>query len=398
MKHVFQLAAFALSLVLGLAACDKDKNNNGYDGLNQVYLSLSGERTFVEEGDVAAVTVEILLTNKMDKDLPLTFALLNDEQGLLKLEGNPVIIPAGTLNGHFTVFSSQKSLLTADTLIRIGLAETPKGMKLNQELLLRVKPNAALKPLTDRQKSLIAGYKTKYGIDLMKWIGVVPCQTRVMSPAGGYTQPFAQAFTKEYKGRTIITLSEHATEDRPILKMADNPLGLTSYMEWVLQQETVFNDEYWFDPNSGPNYKIITELLGWNKQNPGVFTMSLDHIELKDISADGATIECKGTKTLSEEEVISTIPFEYIFTPWELQKKLIAAGNAQAKELEDADGTANPAHYLMTWSVDEPDDLEGTFIAPQGRLDAKSGKLTFEFSLSHAMAGDYTRVYVSYER
>ncbi|MDO4770794.1 DUF4929 family protein [Porphyromonas sp.] len=402
MKRLFTYTIPLLLLSLLHISCTKEEINDDYEGLNQVYLSILGETTHLDEAKERALTVEVLLTKPRAQVQFLNFVLMNDEQEVIKLEDNPVNIPAGETKGRFTVHSNRKNILTRDTLLRIGLSEVPEGMKLARELLVRVKPNPANIPLTDQQKALIESYKKKFGIDLMPWIGAVSCHTKVMSPAGGYTIPFSKAFTKEYKGESVITLSEKATGDVPVLKMVDDPLGLTSYMEWVLQQETVFNDEFWFNPNSGPNYKIITGLLGWNKENPGIFSMTLDDIVLKDISKDAATLECKGTKITGGGDITPTIPFRYTFSPWEKQKRLIAEGNQQAKDLEDADGTANPDHYLMIWSVDKDEINDGAetghFILPRGKIDFKERKLTFQFAMSHSMAGDYTRVYVTYEK
>ncbi len=272
-------------------------------------------------------------------------------------------------------------------------------MKLERELSVRVKPDAVFMGLDERQKKLIASYKSKFGIDLTDWMGVVTCRTKVMSPASERSISFAQAFTKEYDEKTIITLSEKATEDMPVLKMETNPFGLNEYMGWVLQRETVFNDEYWFVPEAGPNYKAITELLDWNKQNPGVFTMKLDNIKLFDISDGKADLFFFGIKLTGGGDETETVPFEYCFTPWEKQKKLIAEGNETAKELEAVDGTADPAYYLMTYSVmrDEIKD-KINFVKPEGRMDFKNKKMTFRFSFSHSLADGYTRIYTTYEK
>lgn len=399
MKKIMAHMMLILCAAMLLSSCSKNEVNNTYEGSNQIYLSIIGDNTTLVEGGDAELTVEVTLTKAVNEPVILKFALMNDDQGIVRLIQNPVTIGEGKNKGQFKVCSNGKNLLTVDTNFRIGMIEVPKGMKLSQELLFRVKPNPAIIALTEKQKTLLAHYKTKYQIDLMSWIGPVSCHTKVMSPTDGSTTPFAKAFTKEYSGQTVITLSDKATEDRPILKMTENPFGLTSYMEWVLQQETVFNDEYWHNPDAGPNYKIIMELLGWNKENPGVFTMMLDDIVLKDISKDTANLECKGEKITGGGDKTPTIPFVYSFSPWEKQKKLIAEGNEQAKELEEADGTANPDHYLMVWSVDENEVGDETyFIPPGGTIDFKAGKMTFQFSLSHSLASGYTRVYATFEK
>ena len=38
------------------------------------------------------------------------------------------------------------------------------------------------------------------------------------------------------KERVMITLSENATADRPILKMIDNPMGITSFL-WEIYRK-----------------------------------------------------------------------------------------------------------------------------------------------------------------
>ncbi|ADV43590.1 DUF4929 domain-containing protein [Bacteroides helcogenes] len=397
-KIIYVIQAL-LVVPLLLSSCSGDEKNNNYDGMNQIYLTVTGEDTQLEEGTMASLTIEVNLTNAIQKKLTLNFAVLDDEKGVLRIENNPVTIEAGKTKGQFTVLSNRKNILMADTYFRIGISELPEGMKLNQELLIRVKPNPASAELTKEQKKLIAAYQTKYGIDLMKWIGVISCHTKIMSPASERSINFAQAFTREVDGQTVITLSEKATEDQPVLKMTENPLGLTNYMGWVLQQETVFNDEFWFAPNASPAYKAITELLGWNKQNPGIFTMMLDDIKLKKISDGKAYLDFIKTKITGGGDNTATIPFLYSFSPWEKQKQLIAEGNQLAKELEHADGTSDPNYYLMTYSV-EKDDIEDNinFILPEGKIDFKNEKMTFQFSMSHSLADGYTRIYVTYEK
>ena len=131
--------------------------------------------------------------------MSFNFKILNDEDGILKLENNPVVIPAGSKSATFQVVSNQKELLVEDTYFDIGISELPSwNMELSAVLKVRVKPNPQIPQLTEAQKALIEGYKTKYGIDLNEWLGVVSCHTTVHSPADGYSEAFAAAFTKEY--------------------------------------------------------------------------------------------------------------------------------------------------------------------------------------------------------
>ncbi len=400
MRILLSCTILILFMSLLVLSCASDEANNEYEGVNRVYLTIIGEKLRLEEEKDTPLTIEVEMTNALKEDLELTFAVLNDEKGVIRLENNPVTIQTGETKGRFTVRSNCKGILTQDAHFRIGFQQLPAGMQLDQELLLLVEPDPAFAELNEAQKTLIASYKAKYGIDLMQWMGLISCHTKVMSPVSERSINFAKAFTKEFDGQTVITLSEKATEEQPVLKMTNNPLGLNPYMEWVLQRETVFNDEYWFAPGSSPAYAAITELLKWNKQNPGIFSMTLDDIRLIDISEETASFEVLGTKKSWSGDDVPTIPFVYSFSPWEKQKQLIAEGNLVAKELKWADGTSDPDYYLMTYSVLKADDGidETDFIPAKGKIDFKNRKMTFQFSMSHSLADGYTRVYVTYEK
>jgi len=162
-----------------------------------------------------------------------------------------------------------------------------------------------------------------------------------------------------------------------------------------LRKETIENDEFWYGEYASPAYAQIMELLNWNKANPGTFTMSLDGIKLKNISDGTATVDFL---PVSVPDVRTIIPFEYVFSPWELQKKLIKEGNQIAIDLEEADGTANPAHYLQASDVAIDELEDGTFMPPVGKIDFKAKKLTFQFVFDHAYAGGYNRANVVYEK
>ena len=392
---VYAMGAF---MVPFLASCGDDNNDNGYTGVNQIYLS--AENPVIEETGNTPLTVNVDLTTACEQSVTLNFEILNNEKEVLKLENNPVTIPAGSKTATFRVVSNQKELLVEDTYFEIGISALPlENMKLNSTLRVRVKPNPQIPELTEAQKVLIEGYKTKYGIDLNDWLGIVSCHTEVISPANGSTTPFAAEFTKKYDGKTIMTLSEQSTSEVPVLKMLDNPMGLTEYMAWVLRQETVDNDEFWYGEFVGENFPMIMNLLNWNKTNPGTLTMSLNGVKLTAISDGKADIDFLGIKTDAYGDELTVVPFEYVFSPWELQKKLIAEGNQDAIDLESTDGTSNPEHYFMLTAADEDgwDDADN-FVEPVGKIDFKAKKMTFQFVIDHYLAGGYTRVTVAYEK
>lgn len=393
MKKFYFYAVGALMLPF-LASCGDDKEDSGYTGVNQIYLS--AENPVVEETESTPLTVNVDLTTAYAQKVTLNFEILNDEKEIIRLENNPVTIPAGSKSATFQVISNQKELLTEDTYFEIGISTFPlNNMKLNSSLRVRVKPNLQIPELTESQKVLIEGYKSKYGIDLTNWLGAVTYHTKVESPASEYLPPFAKPFTREFDGKTIITLSDQSTEELPVLKMVNDPMGLTEYLAWVLRKETIENNEFWYGEHASPAYAQIMELLSWNKANPGTFTMSLDGLKLKNISDGTATVDFL---PVSVPDVRTIIPFEYTFSPWELQKKMIKEGNQIAVDLEKTDGTANPAHYLQVSDVAKDELENGTFASPVGKIDFKAKKLTFLFVFDHAYAGGYNRATVMYEK
>lgn len=390
------VALTGIALLLFTFSCEKEKT--GYEGINKIYLS--SDNPVIEESGEEPLVVSVDLTTSLSEDISLEFVLLDDEKGVLSLEDNPVTIAAGSKSASFKVVSNGKSLLLEDTYFKIGLPEVPlSNMALDAELSVRVTPDPQVPEFSEEQLSLIAGYKTKYGIDLNDFLGVVGCHTEVTSPAGGYTTPFAEEFTRSFDGKTVITLSDESSSDVPVLKMLSNPMGLNEYLFWVLKQETIENDEYWYGEYAGPDYADVMELLGWNKENPGVLSMSLDGLSLNGFSSQSASVNFVAEKTDEWGEVKSTVPFDYVFTPWELQKKLISEGNEKAIELNASSGTADPERYLLISPVAEDAyDDELNFISPEGVIDFSSGKMTFKFVFDHSLAGGYTRATVTYEK
>ncbi|MEY8687282.1 DUF4929 family protein [Bacteroides sp. AN502(2024)] len=393
---VYTMGMFLLSLA---TSCGDEKENTGYTGVNKIHLS--AENPVIEEAGATPLTVNVDLTTACEQDVTLNFEVLDDKAGILKLIHNPVTIPAGQKKATFQVVSNQKNLLAVDAYFQIGISAVPvENMALNGTLSVRVKPNPRIPGLSEKQLALIEGYKAKYNIDLTDWLGIISCRTVVNSPAGGSTTPFASEFERILEGKTIVTLSERSTAELPVLKMVDNPMGLTEYCFWVLKQETIENDEYWYDENAGPDYARVMKLLEWNKDNPGTFAMSLDGIHLTKISGGVAKLDFLGEKSKGDGEgSYPVVPFTYVFSPWEYQKKLIAEGNPDAIELKEVDGTADPDHYLMLSSVANDDfGDELNFVAPKGEIDFTAKKMTFQFVVDHYLAGGYTRVTVTYEK
>ena len=92
MKKVFIYAMGGIILPF-LASCGDDKNETKYEGVNKIYLS--AQDPVIEEMEDTPLTVSVDLTSACEQDMSFNFKILNDEDGILKLENNPVVIPAG---------------------------------------------------------------------------------------------------------------------------------------------------------------------------------------------------------------------------------------------------------------------------------------------------------------
>ena len=171
MKKLF-IYTVGICLLSAFTSCKDDREENKYTGINKIYLS--AETPVITESENIPLTVNVDLTLTCEQDLVLNFELPDDKNGVLKLENNPVTIKAGKRSATFEVVSNQKNLLTEDTYFQVGISQFPTdNLMLNETLQVRVKPNPKIPELSPQQKALIKGYKTKYGIDLNKWLSLI---------------------------------------------------------------------------------------------------------------------------------------------------------------------------------------------------------------------------------
>lgn len=393
LKSLLSLVA-TLTLLPMLFACKGEKQEPVYKGINKIFLVTNNP--VIGEDSTDPLVVKVQLTVPTKTDLKLTFKIMDDKEGVLRLEDNPVQIAAGQKEGTLKVFSNNKKLLFEDTYFEINLAE-PAGdkMELDAPLRVRVTPYPNLPKLTPKQMELVKGYKEKYGIDVLDFIGVMDCHTVIKSPGGSALPPFVEPFTKEIVGKTTITLSEESTPDTPILKMEENPMGMTEYLYWVLRAETVEDGEYW---TKQPAPQQLMEQIHWNKDSKENFNVWLDGIKLKDISKEKATLDYLGEKKDPTDENIVTVPFKYSFSAWDRQQKLMETSEA-AKETYEQGGRANPDYYLCISTIAEDawEDAEN-YYQSTGSIDFAAKKMTFKFLIDHTNAAGYSQVSVTYEK
>ena len=258
---------------------------------------------------------------------------------------------------------------------------------------------------TEEQLELIKGYKEKYGLDLNQFIGVLKCHVEIRYPEGDIGILYDEE-TRSFEGKSVITLSDNATAERPILKMIDNPMGLTSFLWEIFQKETI-EEESW--ATNERNQCMLTA-IGFDRDKEE-FEVTLDNLELL---LEERSISFLGTVLDNYDEPITSVPFKYSFTAWNRWKQKADNGEKVAVPDGDGDGgnpiyteysvsdlieegtTLEPRIYLVTSTVDE-DILENEpsdFIESKGSFNEDT--FTFQFSWDHAYSAGYTQIYVTY--
>lgn len=394
-----QISFFLLVLTAGLFSCS-DSKDDGYSGNNLIYITTEQDPVIIES-DATILTADLTLTRAYEKSVSFEISVKNltsDEEDLVTVTPSTVTIEPGKKNVSFQIVSSQKEILKADALLEVSVKSLPESdMEVKQKLTIRMKPSLRNPELTEVQKTLLEGYKAK-GLDLSKWIGVIPVKVKVVYPGNSNLEPLVTEFTKNYEGKTVVTLSEKSTEDQPMLKMTENPMGLTEFLYWLLRQETIDNDAFWFDEYSSPLYAEMMNLIGLSKTSQETFDMALDSIRVMFPQNSKSVIEFLGERADTYGDPKIVVPFDYSYTAWDRLKKLIDEGNEKAIECVGYGVTVEPVYYLVHFAadVDEWANEPSDWMEPKAELDLENGKMTFTFCMDHMNAGGYTQVSVEF--
>ncbi len=141
---------------------------------------------------------------------------------------------------------------------------------------LTIKPDSDIPVLTAEQQKLIEGYKQNLNIDLTKILGKVKVDTKVTFNDDDKIDINNNNDTRSFSGVTIITLSEKATANKPVLKMVSNAMGMAAFNYEMLRKRTVEDTEFW---TQMPYSKAVMENINYD-YNKETFTMTLDGIEV----------------------------------------------------------------------------------------------------------------------
>ena len=251
---------------------------------------------------------------------------------------------------------------------------------------LTIKPDSDIPVLTAEQQKLIEGYKQNLNIDLTKILGKVKVDTKVTFNDDDKIDINDNKDTRSFSGVTIITLSEKATADKPVLKMVSNAMGMATFNYEMLRKKTVEDTESW---TQMPYSKAVMENINYD-YNKEKFTMTLDGIE---VNAD-MSLKFTGSKVTMYEEEITTVPFDYTFSAWDRLKAMADANktfevdegdtkaNVPVQDIIDGGGSLNPYSFFDNTDVvadGEETKYTNIYVAPTGKIDFASGKMTFAF-------------------
>ena len=386
MKKITFMLMCMLAMLTGFSACSSDNNDGDKQMTNYVSISAEGNN-IINEDDDEEVKFNILIGNTLTADATINLSLEGNDDNVATLTPSTIALKAGAKTASFTVKSNKKSLLKSDRVLTVKATFSDSNMKADgKAVTLTIKPDSDIPVLTAEQQKLIEGYKQNLNIDLTKILGKVKVVTKVIFNDDDKIDINDNKDTRSFSGVTIITLSEKATADKPVLKMVSNAMGMATFNYEMLRKKTVEDTEYY---TQTPYGQAVMENIKYDF-NKETFTMTLDGIE---VNAD-MTLSFTGKKTTIYEEEITTVPFDYTFSAWTRLKEMADAGKSfivddgdsktetPVQDIIDGGGTLNP--YAFFDNIDVVADAEKTeykniFVVPTGKIDFANGKMTFAF-------------------
>ena len=386
MKKITFMLMCMLAMLTGFSACSSDNNDGDKQMTNYVSISAEGNN-IINEDDDEEVKFNILIGNTLTADATINLSLEGNDDNVATISPSTIALKAGAKTASFTVKSNKKSLLKSDRVLTVKAIFSDANMKTDgKAVTLTIKPDSDIPVLTAEQQKLIEGYKQNLNIDLTKILGKVKVETLVTFNDDDKIDINDNKETRSFSGVTIITLSEKATADKPVLKMVSNAMGMAAFNYEMLRKKTVEDTEYY---TQTPYGQAVMENIKYDF-NKETFTMTLDGIE---VNAD-MTLSFTGKKTTIYEEEITTVPFDYTFSAWTRLKEMADAGKSfivddgdsktetPVQDIIDGGGTLNP--YAFFDNIDVVADAEKTeykniFVVPTGKIDFANGKMTFAF-------------------
>ena len=386
MKKITFMLMCMLAMLTGFSACSSDNNDGDKPMTNYVSISVEGNN-IINEDDDEEVKFNILIGNTLTADATINLSLEGNDDNVATLTLSTIALKAGAKTASFTVKSNKKSLLKSDRVLTVKATFSDANMKTDgKAATLTIKPDSDIPVLTAEQQKLIEGYKQNLNIDLTKILGKVKVDTKVTFNDDDKIDINNNNDTRSFSGVTIITLSEKATADRPVLKMVSNAMGMAAFNYEMLRKRTVEDTEFW---TQMPYSKAVMDNINYD-YNKETFTMTLDGIEVN----PDMSLKFTGSKVTMYDEEITTVPFDYTFSAWDRLKAKADANESfvvddgetktevPVQEIIDGGGSLNPYTFFDNTDViadGEETEYKTIYVAPTGKIDFTSGKMTFAF-------------------
>lgn len=386
MKKITFMLMYMLALLTGFSACSSSDNDGDKPMTNYVSISAEGNN-IINEDDDDEVKFNILIGNTLTADATINLSLEGNDDNVATLSPSTIALKAGAKTASFTVKSNKKSLLKSDRVLTVKATFSDANMKTDgKAVTLTIKPDSDIPVLTAEQQKLIEGYKQNLNIDLTKILGKVKVVTKVTFNDDDKIDINDNKDTRSFSGVTIITLSEKATADKPVLKMVSNAMGMAAFNYEMLRKKTVEDTEFWTQMPFG---RAVMENINYD-YNKETFTMTLDGIEVN----PNMSLKFTGSKVNVLEEEITTVPFDYTFSAWNRLKAMADANesfvvddgetktNVSVQKIIEGGGSLNPYSFFDNTDVvadGEETEYKNIYVAPTGKIDFTSGKMTFAF-------------------
>lgn len=387
MKQFKFMLMCMLAMLTGFSACSSSDDNDGDKQMTN-YVSISAEgNNIINEDDDDEVKFNILIGNTLTADATISLSLEGNDDNVATLTPSTISLKAGAKTASFTVKSNKKSLLKSDRVLTVKATFSDVNMKTDgKAVTLTIKPDSDIPVLTAEQQKLIEGYKQNLNIDLTKILGKVKVDTKVTFNDDDKIDINDNKDTRSFSGVTIITLSEKATADKPVLKMVSNAMGMAAFNYEMLRKKTVEDTEFWTQMPFG---RAVMENINYD-YNKETFTMTLDGIE---VNTD-MSLKFTGSKVNVYDEEITTVPFDYTFSAWNRLKAMADANKSfvvddgdtrtevPVQDIIDGGGSLNPYSFFDNTDVvadGEDTDYTTIYVAPTGKIDFTTGKMTFAF-------------------
>ena len=375
-----------LAMLTGFSACSSSDNDGDKPMTNYVLISAEGNN-IINEDDDEEVKFNILIGNTLTADATINLSLEGNDDNVATLSSSTISLKAGAKTASFTVKSNKKSLLKSDRVLTVKATFSDANMKTDgKAVTLTIKPDSDIPVLTAEQQKLIEGYKQNLNIDLTKILGKVKVDTKVTFNDDDKIDINNNKDTRSFSGVTIITLSEKATADKPVLKMVSNAMGMAAFNYEMLRKRTVEDAENW---TQMPYGKAVMENINYDNKKE-TFTMTLDGIE---VNAD-MSLKFTGSKVNVYDKEITTVPFDYTFSAWDRLKAMADANKSfvvdegdtktevPVQDIIDGGGSLNPYSFFDNTDVvadGEKTEYKNIYVAPTGKIDFTTGKMTFAF-------------------